>query len=126
MPSEFVSGFNNLLSKISKDNKLCYILSNTNLNLINHQCHQSTSEFLDLLYSNMFYPLITRPTRITSHTATLIDNIFTNNLNNNAFNGLCSLTSQITFLFSPFLVFSVMIRIILLRLFFVTKVKVTL
>ena len=27
----------------------------------------------------MFFPLITRPTRITSNTATLIDNIFTNN-----------------------------------------------
>ena len=31
----------------------------------------------------MFFPLITRPTRITSNTATLIDNIFTNNLLNN-------------------------------------------
>ena len=88
MPSEFVSGFNNALSKISKENKLCYILSDTNLNLINHDCHQPTSEFLDLLYSYMFYPLITRPTRITSHSATLIDNIFTNNLDNDAFNGL--------------------------------------
>ena len=34
------------------------------------------------MYSRMFFPLITRPTRITSNTATLIDNIFTNNLNN--------------------------------------------
>ena len=49
-----------------------------NLNLMNHQSHSVTGEFLDALYSNMFFPLITRPTRITSHSATLIDNIFVN------------------------------------------------
>ena len=36
----------------------------------------------------MFFPLITRPTRITSNTATQIDNIFTNNLNNLSLSGL--------------------------------------
>ena len=40
------------------------------------------------MYSNMLFPLIMRPTRITSNTATLIDNIFTNNLNHVMFNGL--------------------------------------
>ena len=49
-----------------------------NLNLINHHCHKATSDFLDLLYSRMFFPLITRPTRITAKKASLIDNIFTN------------------------------------------------
>ena len=27
-----------------------------NLNLINHHCHKVTSDFLDLLYSRMFFP----------------------------------------------------------------------
>jgi hypothetical protein len=36
----------------------------------------------------MFFPLITRPTRITSHTATLIDNIFTNHIDHYSFTGL--------------------------------------
>ncbi len=36
----------------------------------------------------MFFPLITRPTRITSHTATLIDNIFTNHIDHHLFTGL--------------------------------------
>ena len=40
------------------------------------------------MYSRMFFPLITRPTRITSNTATLFDNIFTNNLNNFSVSGL--------------------------------------
>ena len=34
------------------------------------------------MYSNSFIPLITRPTRVTSTSATLIDNIYTNNLQN--------------------------------------------
>ena len=37
--------------------------------------------FKDTLYSTGLYLLILRPTRITSHSVTLIDNIFTNQLN---------------------------------------------
>ena len=38
---------------------------------------------MDGLYSCTFFPLITLPSRITSHSATLIDNIFTNHLTHN-------------------------------------------
>ena len=51
-----------------------------NLNLLNHQIHDATGQFLDGLHSCMFSRLITLPFRITSHSATLIDNIFTNYL----------------------------------------------
>ncbi len=37
-----------------------------------------TKLFLDLLFSSGFFPLITRPARLTSHCATLIDNIYVN------------------------------------------------
>ena len=43
---------------------------------------------MDIMYSNIFFPLITRPTRITSHTATLIDNIFTNHIDHHLYTGL--------------------------------------
>ena len=36
----------------------------------------------------MFIPIITRSTRLTAHTATLIDNIFTNCLTQNITNGI--------------------------------------
>ena len=42
--------------------------------------HTSTADFNDTMFSNGFIPLITRPTRVTQSTATLIDNIFTNQL----------------------------------------------
>ena len=53
-----------------------------NINLLNVDTHQLTSDSNDALFSNGFVPMITRPTRVTSNSATLIDNIFTNQLNN--------------------------------------------
>ena len=47
------------------------------MNLMNYQSHNLTGELLDMMYSNTFFPLITRPTRITSHSATLFDLLIT-------------------------------------------------
>ena len=44
-------------------------------NLMNYENHTLTSDFVDLLHSHSFISLINRPTKITSTTATLIDNI---------------------------------------------------
>ena len=74
----FQSDLDLVLGKISKENKLVFLMADWNLNLINHHCHKATSDFLKLLYSRMFIPLITRPTIITANKASLIDNIFTN------------------------------------------------
>ena len=38
------------------------------------------NRFSEQLFTSSFYPIITKPTRITEHTATLMDNIFTNNI----------------------------------------------
>ena len=53
-----------------------------NIDLMKHISHNPTSEFLDLMFSNSFIPLINKPTRVTSKTATIIDNIFTNEYKN--------------------------------------------
>ena len=63
-------------------------MADFNINSINYQNHHLTGQFLDGMYSNMFFPLITRPSRITSHTATLIDNIFANNFFERSRSGL--------------------------------------
>ena len=49
-----------------------------NVNLFNYNEHNQTNKFLDSLASNSFIPLILQPTRITNHSNTLIDNIFSN------------------------------------------------
>jgi len=40
------------------------------------------------MYSNGFYPLVSKSTRITSHSATLIDNIFSNDPDNHKFSDI--------------------------------------
>ena len=61
-----------------------------NINLLNVDSHQLTSDFNDTLFSNGIVPMITHPTRVTSNSATLIDNILTNQLNNNNINHVMS------------------------------------
>ena len=73
--AEFVKDFNEVIDKITKENKICYVMGDFNVNLMNYQTNNLTGEFLDIMYSNLLCPMINRPTRITSHTATLIDNI---------------------------------------------------
>ena len=69
---------NKLLENISKERKSIFLLGDFNANLLNYNEHNQTNEFLDSLASNSFIPLILQPTRITSHSNTLIDNIFSN------------------------------------------------
>lgn len=85
---DFVGSADQLITKISRENKNCYLMGNFNLNLLSHYSHTTTGEFLDVMFSRSFVLLITRPTRLTSHTATLIDNIFTNNIDDIAKPGL--------------------------------------
>ena len=59
-----------------------------NLDLLNTDLHSATNEFINALFSHFLYPLISRPTRLTSYSATLIDNIFTNNISASGDNGL--------------------------------------
>lgn len=47
-----------------------------------------TSDVLNYTFWSSFYPLISRPTRITSRSATAIDNIFVNSLEDKVSSGL--------------------------------------
>ena len=48
-----------------------------NLDLMKNDKHLQTQIFLENILSHEFIPCITRPTRITNSSATLIDNIIT-------------------------------------------------
>ena len=58
-----------------------------NINILNSQSHQSMLMINPFLTNRMF-ALISKPTRITCSTATLIDNIFTNNLEQSMSSGI--------------------------------------
>ena len=87
--NDFVQNFNSLLANIGKENKLSYLLGDFDLNLMNYRPHSITGEFVDVTYyANLFVPSIVRPTRITSYSTSLIDNIFANSFCNNIVSGL--------------------------------------
>ena len=52
-----------------------------NIDFLKYNHHAQTEEYLDMLHSNNISAIITKPTRITNCTATLIDHIYTNNTN---------------------------------------------
>ena len=79
----FLEEMSTMLYKCNKEKKKIYILGDYNLDLLKHDTHNPTNDFLELMYSNSLLPLINRPTRVTCNTATLIDNIFTNSIDNN-------------------------------------------
>ena len=45
---------NELLDKLSKENKTLFLLGDFNINLLNYDIHPSTNEFLDSLSSHYF------------------------------------------------------------------------
>ena len=64
-----------IMNKVIKENKLFYVLGDLNIDLLKYVEHRLTSSFVDILYSNNVFPLITKPTRETQTTATLIDHV---------------------------------------------------
>ena len=83
---------NKLLDKISKENKTVFLLGDFNIDLLKYEVHLATNEFLDSLSSNMLLPYILHPTRVTSHSKTLIDNIFSNYISKEAICGYITCT----------------------------------
>ena len=76
--TEFNNILNNLLKKINQEQKTVFLLGDFNIDLMHYNEHKPTNEFLDSLASNSYLPYIIQPSRHTSHSRTLIDNIFSN------------------------------------------------
>ena len=50
-----------------------------NVNLLNYDLHSNTNDFINTMISYYLLPHILHPTRVTDHSATIIDNIFSTN-----------------------------------------------
>ena len=74
--------------------KTVFLCGDFNIDILKHKVNQGTKSFLDTMYSIGLYPLIDRPTRISNHSFTLIDNVFTNVTNHKVTSGI--LVSDIT------------------------------
>ncbi len=82
---------------INQSNKYCAIVGDFNIDLLNADTHTITDNFLNNLGSCFFSPHILQPTRITDHSATLIDNIFFNSLAHHTISGnlICDLSDHL-------------------------------
>ena len=79
----FLPKLTEIIEKINSEGKKCYLLGDYNINSINSNESDIASNFADIIiYSSFLKPLITKPTRVTSNTATRIDNILTNDFVN--------------------------------------------
>ena len=90
-PNCEVDEFNNYISKcltkINKEKKECYLAGDFNIDLLTYENNKKYSDFLNALTSFGFLPHILQPTRITEYSATLIDNIYGNNFEQDSFSG---------------------------------------
>ena len=59
-----------------------------NVDLLKYGSDTNTTHYVDTMFSLGLYPLIDKPTRIIAYSATLIDHIFTNELDSTVSSGL--------------------------------------
>ena len=83
-------GFNEEIARLTAQMRGTdgYIMGDFNVDLLRTGTHGPSSEFLGGFTTGGFYPLVSLPTRLTDTTATLIDNIWTNNLGARVESGL--------------------------------------
>ena len=75
--------FEPILQKINKQKRMCALAGDFNYDLLNYESHFATSSFYEMLSSHTYRPLILQPSRVTSKSKTLIDNIFINDITSN-------------------------------------------
>ena len=87
-PREFLNVFQNLLEKIILEKKRCYIMGDINIDLLKWDSSTVVSDLVATCHSRMFMNTITKPTRVTQTSATLIDHIWSNDTSNNVKSGI--------------------------------------
>ena len=55
-------------------------MGDMNIDLLTYQSHTNTCNYLDNIFSHGYLPTITKPTRVTPSTATLIDHCYANDI----------------------------------------------
>ena len=83
-PDAFNELFETILQKLNRHtkNKICYLVGDFNQDLIKHHTDANYQNLIDNAASHGLVQLVSRPTRITDKSATLIDHVYTNNLDN--------------------------------------------
>ena len=90
------------LSNPAVFNKNVFPLGDFNINLLNYNSSSPITNYVNFLFSQQFLPYIIHPSRVSAHSSTLIDNIFSNITDNETISG--DILRQITDHFPQFLI----------------------
>ena len=74
--ADFINDYESIITKIKQEQKRIIIGTDQNLDYLKVNLHNNTMKFFELNLMNRLLPSITKPTRITHRSATLIDNIY--------------------------------------------------
>ena len=79
--SEFKLQFTQTLRLLAKHKKDYIICGDFNVNLLKSQSSPPVNEYIDSVFYEGCYYIIDKPTRITPHSSTLLDHVYTNIIN---------------------------------------------
>ena len=77
---DFNAKVDDILDSISNENKPCYIMGDFNLDLSKYESSNNVFDFVSLMTGYNFFNCISKPTRVSSNTASIIDHVWTNNI----------------------------------------------
>ena len=89
---DFFEYLEKCLNVIAQKNKELYICGDFNFDLLKIDSDHVTQHFFNLFCSFGLLPHVLQPSRVTDNTATVIDNIFSNNIQDNIVSGNILLT----------------------------------
>jgi len=76
---DFTDDFSYSLEKI-KNIKYCYVFGDINICMSNYSHNNLTNAYVDAVLDSKFLPYVYMPTRITNHSSSIIDHVYSNNL----------------------------------------------
>jgi hypothetical protein len=81
---QFIHDLSIALHSMRAEKKSCILMGDFNTDMMANDDQGASNALLDTMYSHAFFPLITKPTRVDDNrgSATLLDNIFSNDIRN--------------------------------------------
>ena len=79
---EFMDAYSTLLEQVRREKTI--IIGDANLDLLRMSSSRIVEDYVNFNYENSFFPLIDKPTRVSSHSATVIDHALCNFINNSS------------------------------------------
>ena len=95
LPSELIDDLNMFINEFTETlhsahliSKKTYVTGDFNIDLLKINSHNYYNAFYENITAQGFFPKITRPTRLSTESSSLIDNILTNNLGKRHISGI--------------------------------------